>query len=314
MALLLTLLAGGGLGWFSRGFMNDLWYIAFAVILASSWNILGGFTGQVSFGYSAFLGIGAYTTVLMALAGYPAYLTLPVGALLAAVFSVLVGLPTFRLRGPYFSIATIGVSEAVRVLAQGLEFTGGSAGKRMPPGVGTFMQNYYAMLIAAGLVVLVSWLTQRSRFGLALAAIRQDIDAAEALGVNATLFKVAAHALSAALVAVAGSLYAINFQYIAPNSVFAFTMSLSIVLMPVIGGVGTVLGPLIGGVIFSYIQNKLLATLPNFYLLTYGSLLIVVMLFEPGGILGLWRRLLRWASGHGRSAGGRAAGEVGSGA
>ncbi|MGZ6069897.1 MAG: branched-chain amino acid ABC transporter permease, partial [Myxococcaceae bacterium] len=108
-----------------RGTLNDLWNMAFFVVLASAWNLLGGFAGQVSLGYSAFVGIGAYTTVLLANAGWSPALTLLVGAVIAVAFSVAVGLPTFRLRGPYFTIATIGVGEAVRVIASGLEFTGG---------------------------------------------------------------------------------------------------------------------------------------------------------------------------------------------
>src|SRR5262249_7544451 len=117
-----------------RGTQNDLWNMAFYVVLASAWNLLGGFAGPVSLGDPAFVGIGAYTTVLLANAGWSPWLTLPVSAALAVAFSVVVGLPTFRLRGPYFTIATIGVGEAVRVIASGLEFTGGSSGLRMPAG------------------------------------------------------------------------------------------------------------------------------------------------------------------------------------
>src|SRR5206468_9391459 len=129
-----------------RGTLNDLWNVAFAVILASSWNILGGFAGQVSLGYSAFLGIGAYTTVLLALKGVDSFLTLPLGALIAALFSVVIGLPAFRLRGPYFTIATIGAAEAVRVSASTVEFTGGSSGLRMPADTFDFNKNYFAMI------------------------------------------------------------------------------------------------------------------------------------------------------------------------
>ena len=117
-----------------RGTLNDLWNIAFAVILASSWNILGGLAGQVSIGYSAFIGIGAYTTVLLSLRGVNPYATIPLAAFLAALFSVLIGLPTFRLRGPYFTIATIGVSEAVRVLASGVSSRGARAAFACPRG------------------------------------------------------------------------------------------------------------------------------------------------------------------------------------
>ncbi len=306
-----------GPAFLQRGTLNDIWNVAFAVILASTWNLLGGLAGQVSFGYSAFLGIGAYSTVLLALKGWNAYATLPVGMVLAAAFAVVVGLPTFRLRGPYFTIATIGISEAVRVFAQGMTFTGGSSGKRMPlvygdflykflPGTprgqAIFLENYYGMLTLAVLVVMIVWFVKRSRFGLALDSIKQDIDAAEALGIDGTAYKVRAHALSAALMAAAGSLFAINFQYIAPNSVFAFNMSLQIVLMPVIGGVGTLLGPVIGGVVFGYLQIKLLTipALRSSNLMIYGLLLIAVMLFEPGGIVGLVRRAGKALGGIGR--------------
>jgi branched-chain amino acid transport system permease protein len=275
-----------------RGTLNDVWSLAFAVILASAWNLLGGFAGQVSLGYSVFLGIGAYATVLLSLRGMNPFLTLPLGAALAAAFSVLIGLPAFRLRGPYFTIATIGVGEVVRVCASSVSFTGGSSGLRMPPDSFDFTLNYLSMVALAIAVVALAAFVKRSAFGHALAAIRQDIDAAEALGIDSTRFKLAAHALSAALVAVAGGLYAINFQYIAPGSVFDFRLSLSIVLMPIVGGVGTIAGPVLGALVFSTLQIKLLSipALRDSYLFLYGTLLIFVMLFEPKGILGLVRR------------------------
>jgi branched-chain amino acid transport system permease protein len=278
-----------------RGTLNDLWSVAFAIVLASAWNLLGGFAGQISLGYSAFVGIGAYTTVLLANAGWNPWVTLPVGAVLAVVFSVVVGLPTFRLRGPYFSIATIGVGEAVRVIASGMEFTGGSSGLRMPSANFHFLGNYYGMAgLALLTVALVAWV-RVSAFGLALEAIRQDIDAAEALGIHSTRYKLMAHALSAAMVGVGGGLFAMNFQYISPGSVFDFPLSLRIVLMPIVGGIGTLVGPVLGAVLFGYLQIKLLAspTLRDFNLFIYGGLLMVVMLFEPRGIVGFWERLRR---------------------
>ena len=278
-----------------RGTLNDLWSVAFAIVLASAWNLLGGFAGQVSLGYSAFVGIGAYTTVLLANAGWNPWVTLPVGAVLAVLFSVVVGLPTFRLRGPYFSIATIGVGEAVRVIASGMEFTGGSSGLRMPSANFHFLSNYYGMAgLALLTVALVAWV-RVSAFGMALEAIRQDIDAAEALGIHSTRYKLYAHALSAAMVGAGGGLFAMNFQYISPGSVFDFPLSLRIVLMPIVGGIGTLLGPVLGAVLFGYLQIKLLAspTLRDFNLFIYGGLLMLVMLFEPRGIVGVWERLRR---------------------
>jgi len=282
-----------------RGTLNDIWNLALAVVLASAWNLLGGFAGQVSLGYSAFLGIGAYTTVLLSLRGTNPFLTLPLGAVLAAVFSLIIGLPAFRLRGPYFTIATIGVSEAVRVSASSVSFTGGSSGLRMPAGSFDFNVNYFSMIGLAILVVALAAYVKRSAFGRALAAIKQDVDAAEAVGVNSTQFKLAAHAVSAAIVAIAGSLYAINFQYIAPGSVFDFRLSLSIVLMPIIGGVGTVVGPVLGALIFSTLQIKLLSipALRDSFLFIYGGLLIVTMLYEPAGLVGVGRRLARSLAG-----------------
>lgn len=278
-----------------RGTLNDLWNLAFAVVLASAWNILGGYAGQVSLGYSAFLGIGSYTTLLLALKGWNYWITLPLGALLAAIFSVIIGLPAFRLRGPYFTIATIGVAEAVRVCASSVEWTGGSSGLRMPPGSFDFTVNYFSMIVLAIVTVAIAGWVRQSAFGRGLSAIRQDIDAAEAVGVNATRFKLIAHALSAALVGIAGSLYAINFQYIAPGSVFDFRLSLSIVLMPILGGVGTVIGPVLGAVIFSTLQIKLLSipALRDSFLFIYGGLLIVIMMYEPYGLVGVGRRLAR---------------------
>lgn len=278
-----------------RGNVNDLWNVAFAIVLASAWNILGGFAGQVSIGYSAFLGIGAYTTALLALRGVSPWLALPVGALLGAAFSYVIGLPTFRLRGPYFTIATIGVSEAVRVLASGVSFTGGSSGLRMPPGSFDFEKNYAAIVVLAAVAVAVSAVIRVMPFGQALAAVRQDIDAAEALGVPSTRMKLVAHAISAAMVALAGGLFAMNFQYISPGSVFDFRLSLSIVLMPIVGGVGTIAGPILGAVIFSYLQIKLLSipALRDSYLFLYGGLLMLVMLVEPRGLVGAWNRLRR---------------------
>jgi branched-chain amino acid transport system permease protein len=281
-----------------RGWLNDIWNLAFAVILASAWNLLGGFAGQVSLGYSVFLGIGAYTTVLLSLRDANPFLTLPLGALLASVFSLIIGLPAFRLRGPYFTIATIGVGEAVRVSASSVSFTGGSSGLRMPAGSFDFNANYFSMVVLAILVVALAAYVNRSAFGRALAAIRQDVDAAEAVGVNSTRFKLAAHAVSAAVVAIAGGLYAINFQYIAPGSVFDFRLSLSIVLMPIIGGVGTVVGPVLGALIFSTLQIKLLSipALRDSFLFIYGGMLILTMLYEPAGLVGVGRRLAKLLS------------------
>ncbi len=157
------------------------------VVTSLAWNLLGGVTGQVSFGFAVFYGLGAYATALSINAGVHAYLALLAGGLAAAAGSVVVGLPTFRLRGPYFAIATIGVNEAVRIVMANLEATGGASGYRiLEPGPFNQAEQYYAALGAALFAFLVSWAVMRSRFGLALRAIREDQDAAADLGDDAS--------------------------------------------------------------------------------------------------------------------------------
>ena len=259
-----------------------------------AWNLLGGFTGQVSFGFAVFYGLGAYAAALMINAGQSPYLAFLVAGAVAVLASFLVGLPTFRLRGPYFVIATIGVGETTRVIMNNLPITGGASGLRVTE-EGAFRQldHYYTAIVLAALAVAVSALIAHSKFGLALRAIKQDQDAAADLGVNPYRSKLWIHAIAAALTAMAGGVYARYHAFIYPGDVFAFQTSISILLMPVIGGIGTVWGPVLGGVIFGIVEEELVVNFPNIHLLLYGSLLILIILFEPDGLMGLLRRLSR---------------------
>jgi branched-chain amino acid transport system permease protein len=259
-----------------------------------AWNLLGGMAGQVSFGFAVFYGLGAYTTGLLMHAGLSPYLSFLAGGVVGAVASFLIGLPTFRLRGPYFVIATIGVTEAFRVVMNNLDITGGSSGYRiLEAGAFNPLEHYYTAIGAATVAVAVSIIIARSRFGLALRAIKQDEDAAADLGVNPYRTKLKVHALAAALTAIAGGIYARRAAFFYPGDVFAFQTGISILLMPVIGGIGTVWGAVLGGVIFGTVEEELVANFPNMHLLLYGSLLILIILFEPDGLLGLMRRLSR---------------------
>jgi branched-chain amino acid transport system permease protein len=259
-----------------------------------AWNLLGGMAGQVSFGFAVFYGLGAYTTGLLMHAGLNPYLSFVAGGVVAAVASVLIGLPTFRLRGPYFVIATIGVTEAVRVVMNNIDITGGSSGyrileeKQFNP-----LEHYYTAIAAVALAVAISMVIARSRFGLALRAIKQDEDAAADLGVNPYFAKLKVHAIAAALVGIAGGIYARRAAFFYPGDVFAFQTSISILLMPVIGGIGTVWGAVLGGSVFGIVEEELVVNFPNFHLLLYGSLLILIILFEPDGLMGLLRRVFR---------------------
>lgn len=260
-----------------------------------AWNLLGGFAGQISFGFAVFYGLGAYTAALLITAGVNPYLSLLVAALVAASSSLLIGLPTFNLRGPYFAIATIGVSEAVRVVMNNLPITGGASGYRIKE-QSAFNQNelFYTALVVATIAVVISMLVRRSKFGLGLLAIREDEQAASDLGLNTYKYKLAVHALAAALTGIAGGVFARYAAYIHPQGVFAFQTSVSILLMPVIGGLGTIWGPVIGGVVYGMIQEQLVASFPDLHLLIYGVLLILIILFEPGGVVGLLHRLFRF--------------------
>jgi branched-chain amino acid transport system permease protein len=267
-------------------------FLTFLWISASvAWNILGGFTGQASFGFAVFYGLGAYTSAVGINGGLSPYLTFPLAAALAALASLAIGLPTFRLRGPYFAIATIGVSEAVRVIMTNLQFTGGASGYRIVERV-PFRQaeHYYAGLALAVLAVGVSVLIRRSRFGLGLRAVRDDQDAAADSGVNPYASKLAAHAVAAALTGAAGGVYARYAAFISPDGVFAFQRSVAISLMPIIGGVGTIAGPVVGGGVYGVVEEELTARFPELHLLLYGVLVILIILFEPGGFMGLLAR------------------------
>ncbi|MGI9103641.1 MAG: branched-chain amino acid ABC transporter permease [Terriglobales bacterium] len=273
-----------------------LLFITFTWITASlGWNLLGGYAGQVSFGFAVFYGMGAYTAAMLIDGNrvHPAIAFVAAG-LVAAIASVLIGLPTFRLRGPYFAIATIGVSETVRVVATNVGFTGGASGYRIVER-GEFVQaeHYYSALLLAAFAVAISFKIAHSKFGLGLVAINQDEDAAADTGVNPFRYKLAAHAVAAALTGMAGGVFARYAAFIHPQGVFGFNISVSILLMPVIGGLGTVWGAVMGGVVFGIVEEEIVARFPDFHLLIYGGLLIIIVLLEPGGILGFARKIFR---------------------
>ncbi len=278
------------LNWLGIGFLTFIF-----ATLAIAWNLVGGFAGQVSFGYAAFFGTGAYVTaILWARHGWHPVATLPLAGLAAVVVALVIGLPCFRLEGPYFSIATIGVGEAARVLALNLDrITGGASGLNLPLDVPGKTWFYWSGLALAGLAFVVAAVVARSRLGLALAALRMNQSAAESLGVRTALAKNIAHCLSALLVGVAAGLYVVYFSYVHPDQAFGFELSIGMVLMGVIGGIGTLWGPVLGAAVF-YPVRQLVLSQPNlvaFNLLVYGGLLILIVLFEPRGLVGVATRL-----------------------
>ena len=261
-----------------------------------AWNWLGGYVGQISFGHAAMFGIGGFVAVRLAITfGLPFWLTWLVGGGVGGIYALLWGHPTLRLRGPYFSIATIGVGEATRLIATyWTSFTGGSSGLSLPIGNGPtkYQLYWYGLYILAAVVILSYWL-RKSRIGLGLLAIKEDVEAAADVGVNPTFYQDLVLFLSGTVIGVCGGFYASYQSFIDPLDMFSFDRSISFVLIGVIGGIGTILGPALGAIVFVVIQEFLLASYPQLYLGLYGMLLIIVILFEPLGLSGLILRIAR---------------------
>jgi len=270
---------------------------------AVAWDLVGGLTGQVSFGHATFFGVGAYVAAILVRAGLPLAATLPLAAAAAAAYAVVWGWPCLRLRGPFFAIATIGVGEATRLFALSLEsITGGATGLTLPV-VGGGPMSYYLALGLAVTSLAVSWQLRRSKLGLGLSCIREDIDAAESIGIRSGWLQLQVLMISAALVGMAGAVYAGYLFYVEPGDVFAFNRSIGFILMSIIGGVNTLLGPAVGAAIFLWLEQYLAASFPSLHLGIYGALLVGVMLFEPKGLVAVLRRVGR----AGRAAAGSAA-------
>ncbi|HEY6105938.1 MAG TPA: branched-chain amino acid ABC transporter permease, partial [Anaeromyxobacteraceae bacterium] len=252
------------------------------------------FVGQVSFGHAAMFGVGGFVAARLLLAtSIPPPLAWLAGGLAAGIFA-LGAHPTLRLRGPYFSIVTIGLGEATRlVFTYWEDFTGGSSGLSLPIDPGMKYRLYWWGLGLVALVAGASVLIRRSTLGLQLLAIKADVDAAADVGVSATFYQDLVFALSGAVVGVSGGLWASYFSFIEPNDMFGFDRSIGFVLMSVIGGVGTIFGPVLGAVVFVLLRQYLLASYPQLYLGLYGLLLIFIILFEPLGLTGLFLRARR---------------------
>jgi branched-chain amino acid transport system permease protein len=266
-------------------------------ILSISWNLIGGFTGQISFGHAAFFGTGAYTVALLMRSGLNMYFALLIAGLMAAIIALPIGYICLRLTGPFFLIVTLGIGEIFRLATLNSEILGGSLGMVLPVSMAySKIPYYYCSFIVAALILFLTYRIKKSSFGLALQSIREDVTAASVIGVNPTKYLVFAFSLSCFFAGLSGGLKALYDLYIEPNSTFGFTVSISAVLMTVIGGIGTVWGPVIGSFIFVILQQFLLTSFPMIHLLVYGSVLIFLMLFEPKGFLGFISRVKKYLS------------------
>jgi len=270
------------------------------VVLAESWNLIGGFAGYVSLGQVAFFGLGGYATgVLMARAGLPFEAALAVGTVLAGLFALALGPPLLRLRGPYFAIASLGVAEGLAELMTNLvHLTGGGAGLTIPafgpsaptayPSSTVFFVAFWALaLCSVGLVAL----TARSRLGFGLRAIREDEGAAASLGVRTNRAKTLALVLSAVLASLGGGLWAFQEVVIFPDRVFSLSTTVLVIVMVVLGGSGTVVGPVVGAAVLEGVADLARGVMPGGADLVLGLAIVLAVLFVPNGVLGLGRRL-----------------------
>jgi len=289
--------------------------VFFYAFLGQAWNIAGGYAGQLSIGHAAFLGVGAYTAAILARdAGLTPWLGMLVGGILAAALGGAIGYLGFRfgLRGFYFALLTVAVAEIGRILAANLETTGGALGLYITftgdPRQFQFATNRPHYYIALALMLLATgvaaWM-ERRRFGVYLSAIREDEAAAQALGVDVFRYKLLAIVISAGLTGMGGTFYAYYFLSLQPNTVFGIPLSVEIVIRPIVGGAGTLLGPILGSFLLTPLAEASRAWMgtrgwTGAHLIAYGLLLVGVVLFVPQGLYPTLRHHLRRRPGAGR--------------
>jgi branched-chain amino acid transport system permease protein len=305
LPLVIVLVWGGVVLLIHQDTMRETAFILLmAVGLASSLNILLGYTGYVSFGHIVFFGLGGYTGFyLLSEQGWPLFAAAIGGGLLSALIALLVGLAVLRLRGAYFALATIGINEAARAFVSNFEPYGGATGMFVNfsayekyGGPGPALWTTFTFLWIATLVVLlVSYLVKHSRFGLGLLAIREDEDAAMVMGVNAPKAKTITYVISAFFPGVIGTLYFFKNGNIEPGDAFQLHMSIEMLVMVMLGGMGTVMGPLVGAVGYQWLRGYLLTSpiFKDLHLAMAGVILLLIVLFVPAGAVGWVRNHVR---------------------
>jgi branched-chain amino acid transport system permease protein len=272
---------------FDASGLSLLYLTLFFVCLSAAWNLFSGLSGYINFGFTAFVGIGMYVSVIALVdfkfSVWPAYLA---SGLAAALFAAVLGYPVLRIRGAYFSIAMLAIAEAMRVLVSTDYFEPVTRGGRgFPVLAGSLTQQYFAMLMTTFAVLATSLSLVNSRFGLELIAIREDETAAEGLGVNTARIKVMALVISAFFAGVAGGIHATFVHYIDPNSAFDIKLTIMPIIMTIFGGLGTVLGPLIGGVTLEFISDYSWLYLGRMNVTIFGLILVALIIWQPEGLI-----------------------------
>lgn len=309
IVIVVVLLAAVPLVTQSNVVLNFLVVTLLIALAGQGWNVLGGYGGQYSFGHAAFFGTGAYVTgILQVKYGVNAWAGFALGIAAGMLVGAVIGALTFRsgLRGSYFALVTLAFAEVLRIIASVAPITGA--------GVGTLIKLdlrwealqfqsravfYWFILALVALSLLIAWQIERSRFGAWLVAVRENEDAARALGVDTTRVKLAAMMVSAAITAAAGCFYAQYFLFIDAGIAYGPWISIEALLTPIIGGVGTIFGPLLGALVvksLGELARLITGTAPGLDLMIYGSVLVLVVWFAPRGLIGLldrWRDIAR---------------------
>jgi branched-chain amino acid transport system permease protein len=299
---------------FSGPFYRDIGVtLLLAAISASAWNIVGGYAGQVSVGHSMFYGLGAYASLLVYhVWGLPPVAGIPLGVALSVVLAIVIGMPTFRLTGHYFSMATIAVAELIRIFTGTWDFVGAAIGLQGPATARgwwdlTFRDElpyYYIFLGVLAVLLYVTWAVERRRFGYYLRSIRARERAARSLGVPVLQMKIKALILSAVFTSIAGSLYSIKTGFIDPESGFGILVSVQMVIIAALGGAGRLFGPLLGALILVPLQTATNTWFggsgSGLTFILYGGIIVLIARFEPGGLFDLWDRVAprRWRRSH----------------
>lgn len=273
------------------------------ITMAESWNLLSGYTGYVSFGHVGFFGAGSYAAAIMISRFGVNWLAASfLGAMAAVALALLIGWPALRLRGPYFAIVMLGFAGVLKnVVILWKDVTQGGMGISLPP-VLDIKPVYYFMLASALSIVALTYVISRSKFGLRLISIREDEDAASAMGINVTFYKIVAFLVSAFFTGLVGGAFAWYSSYIEPGSTFDIKVSIELIIMSLLGGAGTVFGPLIGATIIILGGEYFWTQFPLLHQAILGVLIVVVVLFLPEGIVGFFskdkgsekRNLLVW--------------------
>jgi branched-chain amino acid transport system permease protein len=280
--------------------LNFVMMALYAGLMAQAWNILGGFGGQFSFGHALFFGTGAYVQAIAQMQfGLSPWLALALAIVAGAMVALFIGALSFRygLKGSYFALVTLAFAEVFRILATSVQITGGGVGLMVPlkPSFENMQFTsrtgyiYLVLCLVVLALIVTRWLKQ-SRFGAYLQAVRDNEDAARAIGVNPFKVKLTAIALSAAFMAAAGAFYVQVFQYIDPSIAYGSHTSVEALVAAIVGGLGTVWGPLLGALalhVLADVTRNLFGTLPGINMVIYGIVLLIIVMFSPKGIAGL---------------------------